>query len=233
MRVQEFRLKFQMTLVKPLKDAFYSWKYFHLPQRKLHILAWHLQNEEIKSAEFSPAVIRHLNALNNKRIKIQKEIGNISKYNNTCKRCKGNCCLGDYNHFNAIDFAVRKYSNNLLNDYGRISEQNKLLDNYFALRNHLKYFFAILGLFEFTELSRSNTRCPNLTEKGCILSYKDRPIHCVVFTCRAFRESLRNDEFTKLACLSKELQSIAYEIFRLCKTHARYHKILFQYWMCI
>jgi hypothetical protein len=226
----------QMAMLKFLKYGFYAWKYFHLPQRKLHILAWHFQSEEIKSVEFIPASIEYLNFLNNKRMNIQKEMGNISKDNDACKKCMGLCCssIAPCGPFEAIDFLVRKYSNNPLEDYRRIP---KLQSNYSLLINHLKYFFAILGLCKLTEPLKLDKAyvCPFLTEKGCILSYEDRPITCLLYTCEAFRKSLPNDKFIKLAYLTKELQSIGYETFRLYKKgRTKDHlKILFQYWICI
>ena len=225
-----------MSMFESFKNAFYTWKYFHLPLRKLHILAWHLQNEEIESVKFTPASIKRLNFLNNKRINIQEEIGNISKDNDACKKCMGWCCIANYNFFGAIDFLARKYSNNPLKDYGEIW---KPAYNYFVLRNHLKNFFSILGLWKSSSEEKSKLdkacRCTHLTEKGCIFSYVDRPIRCLAYTCRAFRESLQNDEFIKLAYLTKELQSVGYEIFELYKTEKTevHLKILFQYWICI
>ena len=115
----------------------------------------------------------------------------------------GQCCRGCRNLFTAIDFAARKYSDNPLTSYGSISEQNELLSNYHALIKHIRYFSAVIHLSELNELSKTDKKCAHLTEKGCNLSFEDRPIHCVIFTCKKFRASLPNKELVKLANITK------------------------------
>ena len=218
---------------KFFKNAIFTWKYFHLSEKKLHIIAWHLQNEEVKSIKFSKSSIIQLNSLNNKKIDIQKEIGNITKYNNTCKKCGGECCQGDYNHFTVLDYLIRKYSKSPVNKYGKIWKPPNI---YSLLKNKLKSFFATQGLFK-RFLERTNdldvaSRCPDLTEERCIFSPEDRPMRCIVWTCRAFRRKLQHDDFCKLAYDTKKLQIIGYEIFKLYKKKVPVFKTLFQYWIC-
>ena len=126
----------------------------------------------------------------------------------------GKCCLGDRDLFTAIDFMARKYSDNPLVDFGIISKQNELLSNYHALIKHLGYFFATIHLSKLNELSKTDKKCSHLSEKGCNLFFEDRPIHCVIFTCKKFRASLPNKELVKLANITKEMQSIEYEVFK-------------------
>ena len=205
----------------------------------MHVLAWHIQNAEVKSIKFSKSSITQLNFLNDKRINIQKDIGNIIKNNKACKKCGGKCSQGDYNHFTVLDYLIRKYSQSPLNNYGKIW---KPLNNYFSLKNNFKSFASTLGLFKrFLERNEKTndldvaSRCPNWTEERCIFSPEDRPIRCIVWTCRAFRKNLQHNDFSKLAYYTKKLQLIGYEIFKLYKKekNALFLKALFQYWLCI
>jgi hypothetical protein len=123
--------------------------------------------------------------------------------------------MGDRNLFTAIDFAARKYSNKPLTEYGAISTQNELLSNYHAITKHLRYFFATFNLSNMNEPSKTNVKCSHLTEKGCNLNSGDRPIHCIIFTCAKFRKNLPLNDLILIAGLTKEIQSIQYNVFKV------------------
>ena len=221
-------------MLKPLQDAYYGWKYFHLPQKRLHILAWYLQDQKKDAEARVPKIAENLNSLNNKRKVIQKEIGLISKNNYPCSECVGSCCLGAYNHFTAVDFIIRHYSSNPLKEYGLISRDSEFLNNFSSLKNHLKYFLANHQSAKNKGISKSSV-CSYLTKTGCALPFGDRPIHCVIFACKLFRDSLEleQNKFKQLLYLLKEMELIEYAAFKLYKNDKLGFRVLLKYWTCI
>lgn len=201
-------------LFRHLIEIFYAWRYFHLTQRRLHLISWYLQ---LKSSKINANTVI-LNNLNIKREKIQREITYLSKGNLACSRCKGKCCIGDHNLFTATDALLRKYSDKPLSRYGITPKNNELLSNYHALKKHLSYFIKNPN----RSTRRKAINCSFLKEQGCSLQPEDRPIHCLIFTCSEFRNQISYDKFVKLSMQTKLIQSIENNIIRLFDRKTRY-----------
>ncbi len=193
-------------------DAFYSWRFFHLAQRKLHLTSWFIQ-EELRTKRLKPDFVL-LKILNIRRVEIQRGISEISRQSDACSKCMGKCCTGNRNLFTALDFLIRKYSSKPLTSYGMIPEQNELLSNYHAVLKHTTYFAKTLGLSKNLGCS-SKKKCRHLTQKGCSISSEDRPILCLIFTCKEFRDELPYKSLVQLAKLIMEIQSIEQSVQEL------------------
>jgi hypothetical protein len=110
------------------------------------------------------------------------------------------------NLFTAVDYVIRKYSDKPLTSYGYIPESHELLSNYNGLKKQLRYFLKSSHLSEPSFSAKQ--KCSHLTENGCSLPVEDRPIICLVFTCKEFRDGLPYKELIKLVNLMIEIQSI-------------------------
>lgn len=205
-------------MFRSFRDAYYAWRNFHLTQRRLHMISWAIQQELQKEKLALDADI--LCALNNRRRLIQREISIISKQSQACSECMGKCCSGDHNLFTAVDQVIRKYSTEPLLSYGYLPKENELLSNYNSLKEHLRYFLRFCGLSSYTY--SANKRCSHLSERGCDLSVENRPILCLIFTCKKFRDELPDKELIKLANLTMEIQTIEYNILDFFSKRSRF-----------
>jgi hypothetical protein len=174
--------------------------------------------------------MQRIDFLNTKRQKIQAEIGLMSQKNSACYDCRGKCCRGQYDHFIAIDFFIRKFSKNCIKNYSCISDDCEHLHNYPSLKKHANF---LLGFFSPVKIVITHSgKCPNLIDYSCVLQYADRPIHCVLFTCDQFRKKLENEDLKKLAQLSKELERTEYEVFSIYVPR-KYMEFYLDYFFCI
>lgn len=160
-----------------------------------------------------------LQMLNQKRIQIHTEIGELNKrLIAICSECKESCCLGSYDHFSSVDFWMRKYSLNPCSGYG-----TEIYQPWYA------YLFRNRkGLYG---LPRNG--CPELSREGCRLDVIDRPIRCVAYTCLKFRDAMRRDEKRSYAKLIGKIYLIANMTLRIlekegaiCKAHGYVYRFL-------
>ena len=171
---------------------------FTLPGRRFHKIAYRLQDLPVR-----------LNLLNDRRKELQTEIVTICRSSDACRECGGLCCRGQYNHFTAIDFLVREFSDNPIREFGSIQKIESLIDLFrhrivSALRRNRRYVPKDV-----------NTRCPNLGANGCSLDPENRPIRCVIWTCGLFIDSLSGRDLSRLAALTNELTRISLDVARI------------------
>lgn len=124
-----------------------------------------------------------------------------------CAECRGKCCRGSYDHFTAIDYWLKKYSKKPLPGYG-----DELGTPWYVVL--LKERF---GMSAFSEVSSHGYGCPNLGDYGCKLEMKQRPIKCVVFTCRRFRNSMKHEEREIYAGVIRNLLKVSLATFDVLK----------------
>jgi hypothetical protein len=207
-------------MLRNFKDGFLAWRAFHLAQRRLYILSWFLQQEKSPNTFYS----QEIEQANRERMIVQKAISRLSSKSKACTQCMGRCCSGDHNLFTAVDFALRKNSNKPLTCYGYIPESNELLSNYSWLKRDFSYFLSSSNIAE--SQFYANRKCDKLTDWGCSLPPEDRPIICLTFTCKEFRDGLSNDDLTELAGLTMKVQSIQYSTLHLLdRKNAVYAKL--------
>ena len=173
------------------------WRLFHKPERHFHMLSYRLLDTG-----------RKLNELNRRREVIQRKIVELSKDLTICSECKGGCCRGNYDHYTMIDFMIRSFSDKPLKGYGNIWKPKSL----FALASDNTKIFSVSKASNY---KTEEEGCPHLSFAGCTLDIEDRPIRCVIWTCRDFRESLPDDELIEIGALINELDSISGEVVKI------------------
>ena len=178
-------------------NIFRTWVLFHKPERRYHKLSFNLLTIESQ-----------LNDLNEKRRIIQRKIIELSKDVEVCKICKGACCQGEYNHFTAIDYLLRMFSDNPIKGYGDLWKPKSI--NSLILDKIKRTSEAENG-----GNKKLETGCPNLTLNGCNLEPEDRPIRCILWTCKDFREALPRNDLKEIGNLTKELYAISDRAIKL------------------
>lgn len=178
-----------------------TWFLFHKPERHYHKLSYSLVNTS-----------HLLNKLNNRRRSIQREIYELSENSgNTravCEKCQGACCKGEYDHFTIIDFLIRSFSETPLAGYGDIWKP----------KSFCSLIFGQILASQRKEINVNLTHgCPHLGNTGCNIEVEERPIRCILWTCRDFREAIPHDNLIKIGRLIKELDLISNKVVNLFK----------------
>jgi hypothetical protein len=174
-----------------------SWIFFQNPDRNFINLSHKLQ-------EIRPKLI----ILNEKRKIIQQEISSLSKYTDACRICLNSCCRGNYNHFTMVDYLIRMFSDNPIREFEEVKQQITLFSILFTK-------FRPILKNPASKNTSSGSKCPNLTAKGCEFLPEDRPIRCIIYTCKTFRQTVSSDVFYKIGHLTKELSLISSKVIKL------------------
>lgn len=173
-----------------------TWNLYHRSERHYHKLSYQFRN--INSI---------VNELNDRRKTIQREIADLSKGNGECAECQGACCRGDYDHFTVIDYLIRTFSDKPLNGYGDLWKPRPLQS---LLADLIRSKKSARG-----GNSNQTATCPHLDASGCNLKIEDRPIRCILWTCKDFRNALPRTSMIKVGLLMKELDSLSRLVVRV------------------
>lgn len=217
-----------MFRYSPNRAGLFSWNCFISVERKLHLLAWELERENVNVVQLDEWAKAELNLLEQKRISIQKEIGNVTRSVRVCEICQGECCRGDYSHFTPYDYLLRFSSENALSSYGHVLKPLKSSSFFFAfLRSEIKW---LLGSQRTNQIKRiigrqprdrhnpsQTSKCSDLGQAGCILSAAVRPVRCMQWTCTRFRQTVDHDAFVKLGLLNMELWRVVERAVKIYK----------------
>lgn len=138
-----------------------------------------------KKQELSASSLKKIARLNRKRECIQREIGELNLNSLlTCADCKGKCCQDNTeDYFTAIDFLMKKSISGKVIGYSGDPEKNL----YYYLRIRLKQLF---GVTSHSSTSLGKSGCSYLSKTGCTLDNHERPIKCIVATCKELRIAL-------------------------------------------
>lgn len=164
---------------------------FNLPNRNYYKNAYTLQNLYVR-----------LSVNNDRRRELQKEIVTLCRKSNACLECQGLCCRGNYNHFTIIDYVMRSASDQPITEYGSVTRLKPWME---TLANKIR---SLINKEQHYVPKETGTRCPNLGPEGCIFTSENRPVLCVLWTCKFFRNSLNDEDLSKLELLTKELTKI-------------------------
>ena len=181
------------------------WKYFQKSDLDFLKLAYKKQH-----------VVADLRDLNERRRDIQREIIALSSTSDACKICPTSCCRGNYNHFTVVDHIIRMFSDNPVREFAEIQKKPpSLLDLAFEkmTKSRLSSNDSRALSFAPSPASASVAGCPDCTPTGCAFMAEDRPIRCVIYTCRAFRRSFSGADIQKIGALTKELSLISAQAF--------------------
>jgi hypothetical protein len=190
-----------------LRDTILTLFLFHLPERQFHQASY-----EIQEYNLNTSLLVDFSELNKKRIDISNKISEIGKSNRVCADCGGRCCQGDYNHFQIIDYIMRFNSNSPIGEFRKVNKPPSLSS---LLLNRAKAI--IRRNHEVRAIYRPKKKnCSNFIPAfGCCLPPEDRPIFCLIWTCRAFRDGLKTDDLLELGLALKALSRIGCEAARL------------------
>lgn len=158
---------------------------------------------------------KKLVSLNRKRIDLQKEVGEITQlHSSICEKCMGVCCRGHGKYFfTAVDFWLRKFSSNPVSDIGHIADRQW----YFYLNRRFQQVVSRINLGE----KDQRDFCQYLGENGCKLNVDDKPIKCIVATCKKIRQAMDAPAKSEYAKLIYELYLVALGTFDILKNEAR------------
>ncbi len=165
-----------------------------------------------KECELTEKSQNSLAELNEQRREVQEKCGsyNDDALYKTCVECQGACCQMVYDHFTAIDFWLRRYSSEPIEDFG-----NEILKPWYL--RLIRERFEWNNICPEPEAEVFRTGCPELGDKGCLLPIQDRPIRCVPYTCRAFRNRMKREQKESYAEMIRELHRISYAAFNILK----------------
>jgi hypothetical protein len=174
-----------------------TWHFFHRSERHYHQLSYRLMD----AAEV-------LNRLDARRRQLQGEVAELGRNLTVCATC-GECCRGAYDHHTSVDYLLRLCSDRPLKTYGRIWKPK----SFFTL-----VVDNVVSLFRKAEINRKGgelTGCPDLGPTGCLMAVEDRPVRCLLWTCRAFRDALSEEERGKMGRLMVELDGVSRELVQV------------------
>jgi len=183
-------------------NAIKTWYYFHAPERRFHSLSFELLT-----------ISSRMNALNDKRKKIQRKIIELGEGSRACQLCQGKCCGGNYDHFTAVDYIMRIFSDNPIKSYGDLWKPKSFIS---IVLNRMGYWKKTIN-----SSKQPLTRCPNLEETGCNLSAEERPIRCILWTCHDFRDSLQHEKLIEIGSCERELEKISRDAIKIIFKTAR------------
>jgi len=157
------------------------------------------------------SILPELLSINERRKSIQKEIISLSSDNETCKNCPTSCCRGNYNHFTIADYIIRMFSDMPIKEFqGNLIKPPSLLHMIYERIRSPRSTPVVSK-----PVSIYESRCPNLTTFGCAFPAEDRPIRCVLYTCRKFRQSLQASTLKRTAILTRELSATSVCAFKV------------------
>jgi hypothetical protein len=197
---------------------------YAVPCKRFHKLACRLQGRpfEAMSAPLQAARDR-LNRLNETRREAQRQAIALCAHVDICRQCEGRCCRGDYNHFTAIDYLTRLFTESPIQDYGRNLRARPLRR---MLWEKLRALVLRGDEYDCNKPTQpaamAHARCPELTEKGCRFAPEDRPIRCVMWTCPTFRKDLKGADFTQFGACIRRLGNVCDEVSRIVRDAASF-----------
>jgi hypothetical protein len=186
--------------------------YLYMSRRYTQIRRVMLLSDDLVSTHTlsKVAVLTRLRELNASRQAVHEGIGELnSSCSAICADC-GLCCLGNYDHYSSVDYAMRVSSEAPLQSYAPETAAGLSFR-----RLLLERCDSVVRRVTDLQFGKENrTGCMWLQQNGCVLSVADRPIRCVAFTCGVFRSKLDNIHKREYALLLGKLYKI------VCQTYS-------------
>lgn len=172
-------------------------------------------------ATLSQDAIKALKGLDHRRRELQDFSRQLFQDINLCIECPRSCCMGSYNHFRALDYWLRKYSNQPIDEFGLASQSSWRL----RLLSVFSYHFKKTP----STMEEERNGCGFLNKKGCKFERSERPIMCIFYTCSRQRSQMNAEQKRSHAELTGALYRVCMETFDVLKQEAgmpkRYGKI--------
>jgi Fe-S-cluster containining protein len=170
----------------------------------------------------SQYTVNALRELDQRRRELQDLSGRLFHDVNLCIECPRPCCAGgSYNHFRALDYWLRKYSYQPIDDFGLAAQTSWLSRPLSTLAYHMKRTVS--------SMEEGRNGCSFLGQKGCTLERSERPIMCIFYTCGRERAQMNAEQKKSHAQWTEALYDVCLETFDVLKQEAglpkRYGKL--------
>lgn len=201
--------------------TFYDYRMYFRRGGQLFVLFAMSQTLLPQDKTLSQHTVNALRELDQRRRELQDLSGQLFHDVNLCIECPRPCCAGSYNHFRALDYWLRKYSYQPIDDFGLAAQTSWLSRPLSTLAYPMKRTVRAM------EEGRSG--CIFLGQTGCTLERSERPILCIFYTCSRQRTQMNAEQKKSRAQLTEALYDVCLETFDVLKQEAglpkRYGKL--------
>lgn len=201
--------------------TFYDYLMYFRRGGQLFVLFTMSQNLLARDKTLSHYTVNALRELDQRRRELQDFSGQLFHDVNLCMECPRPCCAGSYNHFRALDYWLRKCSDQPIDDFGLAAQTSWLSRPLSTLAYAMKR----------TVSSREEGRngCSFLGQTGCTLERSERPMMCIFYTCSRERAQMNAEQTKSHAQLTEALYDVCLDTFDVLKQDAglpkRYGKL--------
>jgi hypothetical protein len=198
-----------------MKTARSPYDYIHFVRRYTQLKKVFVFSQGIldRNERIGADAVAKLLSMNSQRQATQRILSHANEsLGRICYECGGLCCMGDYDHFSASDYWMRRHSERPIEGYGEEDENG--LRNYRLIRDRLT---RILGNRDVLFTTENRTGCPYLGGEGCKLDPVDRPLRCVAFTCVRLRKEMTPGLKKEYAECIQELYIASLHTFHILK----------------
>jgi hypothetical protein len=192
--------------------TFYDYRMYFMRWGQLFVLFAMSQTLLPRDKTLSQYTVNALRELDRRRRELQALSGQLFHDVNLCIECPRPCCAGSYNHFRALDYWLRKYSYQPIDDFG--------LAAHTSWRSRLLSTLAYPMKRTVSSMEEGRNGCSFLGQKGCMLERSERPIMCIFYTCSRQRAQINAEQRKSHAQLTEALYGVCLETFDVLKQEA-------------
>jgi hypothetical protein len=201
--------------------TFYDYRTYFRHGGQLFVLFAMSQTLLPRDKTLSQYTVNALRELDQRRRELQDLSGQLLHDVNLCIECPRPCCAGSYNHFRALDYWLRKYSDQPIDDFGLAAQTSWLSRPLSTLAYPMKRTISTM--------EEGRNECSFLGQTGCTLDRSERPIMCIFYTCSLERAQMNAEQKKSHAQLTAALYDVCLETFDVLKQEAglpkRYGKL--------
>ena len=203
--------------------TYYDYRMYFRRGGQLFVLFAMSQTLLPRDKTLSQYTVNALRELDQRRRELQDLSGQLFHDVNLCIECPRPCCVGSYNHFRALDYWLRKYSYQPIDDFGLAAQT--------SWRSRLLSTLAYpVKKRTVSSMEEGRNGCSFLGQKGCTLERSERPIMCIFYTCSRQRAQMNAEQKKSHAQLTEALYDVCLEAFDVLKQEAglpkRYGKLI-------
>ncbi len=210
---ENYRFKTKFT------EIIYEYWYFSRRNAQFDKLFYLSQNLLSREHLLSNDAQRIIKQLNERRVNIQKMIGRYNlSLSSVCEECDGKCCKDSIEYyFTAIDYWLRKFTSNPIINFS-LSLTKPWFHSIIRIIKNLS--LRILRIYPREKDPGLKKDCDCLGNHGCKLSFADRPIKCLVWTCYKLKQAMGEQTKIEYGRLINELYFVSCDTFDILKKEA-------------
>lgn len=201
--------------------TFYDDRMYFRRWVQLFVLFVMSQNLLPRDKTLSQHTVSALRELDHRRRELQDLSGQLFHDVHLCIECPRHCCAGSYNHFRALDYWLRKYSYQPIDDFGLAAQT--------SWRSRLLSTLAYRMKRTVRSMEEGRNACSFLGQTGCTLERSERPILCIFYTCSRQRAQMNAEQKKSHAQWTEALYDVCLQTFDVLKQEAglpkRYGKL--------